>query len=278
MKYSSALQQTYFHEFYNTERTRSYLDNLNLLYVALTRARQGLIVTAPHPEARSAKKSVAQLLHAGIQQTYALSPDWSDANLELNLGQWNSLTADNTDSNSGAVALQKYASTRWRDKLVIRHTAANLFDPANAKNEKINYGIHIHTVLSRITYASEVPETLDRLRLEGVISREEQLALDLQLKELLANPQIASWFSPTWDVRTEIPILVPKGGESRIDRLLLDKRKAVIVDFKTGEPTKADQKQVQEYMDTLHKMNYAEVEGYLLYIKTSEVVSVSPGR
>ena len=50
----------------SAERTRSYLDNLNLLYVALTRAEKGMIVMAPHPNVRNTKKSAAHLLYQGI--------------------------------------------------------------------------------------------------------------------------------------------------------------------------------------------------------------------
>jgi len=277
VRYSSALQQTYFDDFYNVERTRCYLDNLNLLYVALTRAEQGLIVMAAHPDTRNTKRTVAQLLYASIRQAYSFAPNWNDGTQELNLGRWDPPTTTGRPAMAGAIRLSNYASSRWRDKLVIRQTAPNFFDQP-AKHEKVNYGIHIHTVLSRISYATEIPQTLDRLRLEGLITREEQTDLDQRLTELLTNPQIASWFDTTWTVRTEIPILIPGGSESRIDRLLLNGKQAVVVDFKTGEPARADQKQVQEYMETLRKMNFVDVEGFLLYIKTSEVVSINTGR
>ncbi len=98
------------------------------------------------------------------------------------------------------------------------------------------------------------------------------------INELLANETIAHWFSSSWDVRTEVPILLPGEGDNRIDRLLTKGKKAVVVDFKTGEPSRADQKQVVSYIDTLRKMNFVDVEGYLLYVKTGEVVSVPPGK
>ncbi len=278
VKYSSILQQTFFDDYYAVERTRSYLDNLNLLYVAFTRAEQGLIVMAAHPDARIAKKSVAQLLFRSIQHSYSDHPNWNQDKQELNIGAWNVPPSIKSVPPTSAVSLTTYASFLWRDKLVIRRSAKEYFDqPAKEQYQKISYGIYIHTVLSRISYADEIPDTLDRLRLEGLITHEQQAILDVQLKDLLTNPQIASWFDRSWDVRTEIPILVPDGTEHRIDRLLIKKRKAVVVDFKTGEATKADQKQVQAYMGILHKMNFADVAGYLLYIKNSEVVTVLPG-
>ena len=113
---------------------------------------------------------------------------------------------------------------------------------------------------------------------EGLITSDDRDTLGAQLTELLMNPQVASWFDPQWDVRTEIPILLPSGLENRIDRLMLKGKKAVVVDFKTGIPSTADQKQVRDYIDILRKMNFADVEGYVLYIRTREVVSVVQGK
>ncbi len=279
VKYSGTLQQTYFADHYKAERIRSYLDNLNLLYVAMTRAEQGLIVMAPHPDVRNAKKSVAQILHSGIQLSYAMSEQWNNTEQELSTGVWTAATSAKPKATSEALSLSSYASFRWRDKLVMRQTARDFFDqPSDNKLEKITYGIYIHTVLSRISYAHEIPDTLDKIILEGLINHSQKESLNQQLQELLKNPQVASWFEPDWEVRTEVPILLPGGAENRIDRLLLREKKAVVVDFKTGEPTKADQKQVQDYIDILHKMNFADVEGYLLYIRRAEVVAVLQGR
>ena len=52
----------------------------------------------------------------------------------------------------------------------------------------------------------------------------------------------------------------------------------MVVDFKTGEKSSADQKQVSAYMEILRKMNFKEVEGYLLYTRDSEVISLGEGK
>ncbi len=279
VKYSSTLAQTYFKDAYTAERTRSYLDNLNLLYVALTRAEHGLMVLAPHPAQSRASKTVAQLLFTGIEQSFSESSTWNSSTYELNIGQWQTSTSSDKKQPLDSFQLTSYASFRWRDKLVMRQTAKGYFGVADdEQHEKISYGIFIHTVLSRISYADEIPDILDRIILEGLITLDQRETLNSQLQELLLNPTIASWFEKDWDVRTEIPILLPDGSENRIDRLMLKDKKAVVVDFKTGEPTKADQKQVFDYMEILRKMNFIEVDGFLLYIKKGEVVSIPQGK
>ena len=51
----------------------------------------------------------------------------------------------------------------------------------------------------------------------------------------------------------------------------------MIVDFKTGAQRKADEKQVNHYMEILRQMNFLEVEGFLLYLGRNEIVEVKSG-
>jgi ATP-dependent exoDNAse (exonuclease V) beta subunit len=136
----------------------------------------------------------------------------------------------------------------------------------------------MHAVLSRMNYSDELDEMLEKIWVEGVIASDEKTTLQTQLRELLSNERIAGWFSRDWQVRTEVPVLLPGGAEYRIDRLLLKEKRAVVVDFKTGARKKADEKQVIDYMDTLRKMNFLQVEGYLLYLAENAIAEVKPGR
>jgi hypothetical protein len=112
----------------------------------------------------------------------------------------------------------------------------------------------------------------------GFITSLEMESLKGQLRQLFSDPQIASWFSSEWQVRNEVPILLPGGKESRIDRLIHKNQRAIVIDFKTGKPSNHDKRQVMEYIQTLRLMNFIEVEGYLLYIQTGDVVSVKAGK
>lgn len=279
VKYGSILKETAFAEYYEEERSRCYLDNLNLLYVALTRAEQGMIVMAPSLSIRNIKGTVARLLYEGIRNSDALKSKWNEAAEEWKSGEWTLSKSANKGDQKPALKLDCYPSSQWREKLVIRQTSKGHFEPRdNEKMQRARYGVHLHAVLSRIKFADEVNEVIQKIVFEGLITKEERPIIEKLVEELLSNPTIASWFTRDWDVRTEVPILIPGGGDNRIDRLMLKNGKATVVDFKTGEHKSEDQKQVAEYMEILKKMNFTDVEGYLLYIKNGDVVSVPPGK
>ncbi len=46
------------------------------------------------------------------------------------------------------------------------------------------------------------------------------------------------------------------------------------IDCKTGEPNPSHEKQVTEYRNLLTQMGYLNIESYLLYIKSGELVGV----
>ncbi len=275
IKYSSKLKESYFSEFYEKEFVRTYLDNLNLLYVACTRAEHGLFIMAPHPKNRNQRESVGKLIFESIGSDLELQKHWSESTLQWKVGELTS-SFDERKENGSTVELQNYPASRWRDKLIIKRSSASFFEkPEEISQEKIRYGLHMHAVLSRIHHAIEISEALNLIVGEGLITESEKEPLTKQLDALLGQPQIKDWFSSAWEVRTEVPILLPGGEESRIDRLMVNGKKAIVVDFKTGERNKRDQQQVLDYMNILRQMNFTEVEGYVLYLRDMEVVNVA---
>jgi ATP-dependent helicase/nuclease subunit A len=272
VKYGSALKNTCFRAYYEQERAQCYLDNLNLLYVAFTRAELGLWVMAS-----PRKNTVAGLVYDSIQQEESLIQHWNEAEQVLKLGMLSVLQEDGQHPNE-TIELKSYPTARWRDKLVIRQAGKLFFGEGSDQQERVKYGIHVHSLLSRIHYADEMDKAFDEVIGEGLLSTTDRHEVKQHLTELFNSPMIAPWFNRGWQVRTEVPILLPGGEENRIDRLLTKEQHAIVIDFKTGKPSKADQKQVMEYMEILRKMNFTKVEGFVLYIRTGEVMEVMAGK
>lgn len=271
IKYGSKLEESYFSQSYQEEFTRAYLDNLNLLYVALTRAEQGMFVMAPY---KNQRETVAKLLVESIAGDFELQKHWKENELQWKIGELAALPEEKK-IRIDSIELEKYPASRWRDKLVIKRSSSSFFEkPEDLSHDKIRYGIYMHAVLSRIRYAEELEEALDGVIAEGFTTEEEKAGLTKQMNALLSQPQIRDWFSAAWDVRTEVPILLPQGGDNRVDRLMSKGSRAIVVDFKTGERNKRDLQQVTEYVNILRQMNFTDVEGYVLYLREMEVINV----
>lgn len=79
---------------------------------------------------------------------------------------------------------------------------------------------------------------------------------------MMGHPIVGGWFGKEWEVRTEVPVLIPGGKQSRIDRVMIGRKNTVIVDYKTGEKKEQDRRQVEGYAGLLTQMGYPNVQGF----------------
>jgi ATP-dependent helicase/nuclease subunit A len=285
VQYEKAMEQSCFADEFREERIRAYLDNLNLLYVALTRAEQGMILISPVSaklEVKSEPTHVAQLLFAVINQHEELAKHWKPETLTFEMGK---LQADTSKAltNENDIQLTQFARGSWAQKIVVKQSGKQFYEPGlKSKIEKIQYGIKVHEVLSRIKLSSDLSTAIQDVLAEGLINKDEVELIKSQIEKLLANPQVGNWFTETWKILNEASILLPEGKELRVDRLLLRDKKAVVIDYKTGDKKPEDKTQVNAYMLALRNMNYA-AKGYLIYleeegIQIEEVKAAADGK
>lgn len=278
--YTTSLKDSYFNDDYLAEKNKAYVDNLNLLYVAQTRAELGLVFYGPKWDNEGDPKNVGQLAYNILDLDPKLKPNWNQDQTVWATG--NLLDPENVleEGDESKVILNGYQAYDWRNKLVIRTEGTEFFlETKTEKREKINFGILLHKILSRITYKMESDSAVQQLTSEGVIMKEELEEVQSLLDKMWTMPAVADWFSKDWTVKTEAPLLIPNHRPERIDRVIFKetpagKKKAVIIDYKSGEKKQADKDQVLAYAQHLQQMGYVDVEGFLLYLFPLEVVPV----
>ncbi|HEY5826330.1 MAG TPA: UvrD-helicase domain-containing protein [Cyclobacteriaceae bacterium] len=272
VRYSGSLEKTYFKEDFEKEFTKAHLDNLNVLYVAFTRAEEGLIVFAPKPYAEKLT-TTGDLLFKVLQQVEGFNrEEYTSGTLEL-------LHPTNNENDFNTFVLDRYPSYDWRNKLVIKREGTEYFESdLSEKRTKINRGILVHTVLSRIHYKNQMEDALRDFFLSHALPEEDQKAVEEQVAQILQHKQAGAWFAKEWEVKTESTILLPGQMQQRIDRIMFSPKRTVIIDYKTGERKEKDRRQMEGYASVLAQMGYPNVEAYLLYLKemvVEEVVSKS---
>ena len=277
VRHSRSLENTFFEDAYKTELTKAYIDNLNLLYVSFTRAEEGLIAFAAHPRTKLAKAgNVGDLVYESIMNDVVLKEKLVDN--ELRLGTLELLNIEREGSVYLPLSLTHYPSYDWRQKLIIKREGAEFFEEAvSEKRASINYGILLHRLLAYIKHKSEAESVLNELHIQNVFTEEEREVLAVELKKMMDHEVVSSWFASSWEVRTEVPVLIPGGKQSRIDRVMIGKKNTIIIDYKTGAKKEADRRQVESYSGLLTQMGYPNVQGYLLYLNGLEVMEVMKG-
>lgn len=135
------------------------------------------------------------------------------------------------------------------------------------RNEKVRIGLFVHELLSKINTKKDIAKVLERYVLEGQIIMEEKNEIQTTLEEIVDTH--AEFFDEKWQVINEKDIMISQNGESRIyrpDRILKGSEGYIIVDFKTGEETAANEKQIENYKKILESLGRKVLKTQLIYL------------
>ncbi|MFO7614085.1 MAG: UvrD-helicase domain-containing protein [Bacteroidales bacterium] len=261
------LEETEYNEIYSDEMARSHIDMVNVLYVALTRPEERLyVITKPLPEKPGSNNSVPKLFSSFFQAEGM----WEKERTVYQYGErWK--RPKKTEEPVSAEAPSGPPPGRSSLRLLLRQQAPLAWDMEDpVKNRE--WGNLVHLALSMIRNERDAAGVLQDLKLEGIITSEQQADLSGIIDGLMHHPEIGRFFSASYEVRNEPEMMDEKGKLYRPDRVIFRDNKATVIDYKTGKPSQYHNKQVQEYADLLRQMQY-EVEGaYLVYLDKKPVV------
>ncbi|EJL76048.1 UvrD-helicase domain-containing protein [Chryseobacterium populi] len=135
------------------------------------------------------------------------------------------------------------------------------------RNEKVRTGIFVHELLSRINSEKDIKKVLETYVLEGQITLEEKNEIQETLQQIITT--YSEFFDEKWEVINEKDIMISERGESRIyrpDRILKNNDEYIIVDFKTGEVTEKNDRQIENYKDVLESLGRKVIKTQLIYL------------
>ena len=295
---------------YLQEHLQNTVDNLNLLYVAFTRARRSLFVLGRRKASATRSMLIEQTLPLVADQLSSMSSCHDD---ELN-GQsllegldddqqplrftYGTLAPQATSHPSPLtphpsknpflqpsvplpVDIHSYAhQVSFRQSNRSRAFMSGDDEEARQREEYIQTGSILHEVFSTIRTADDIPDALKKLQTEGVIYdgqlTPERIASLLQKR--LNNPRVADWFSGRWTLYNECNILSLEGDavcQHRPDRVMTDGHEWIVVDFKFGSPKPEYHDQVRQYMRLIQEMTLTPIKGYLWYVYSNHIEEVT---
>ena len=278
---------TIYEEDYHNEHLQNVVDNLNLLYVAFTRARSSLFVIGR----RGAKKSRSEI----IELTLPLLNEGRLTGLEdvdqPLVYEYGTPTASRQEMETKKTANVFLQPSDAIHVTVTTNEVKTEFRQSNQSREFINgddeqagtsyiqLGSILHRIFSVIRTKDDIGTALHQLESEGIIY-DDVVTLErisTMLRQRLEHPKVAEWFSGRWTLFNECTILSMEDGEvkeHRPDRVMTDGKEWIVVDFKFGRQNNDYPKQVRNYMNLLKTMGHTEVKGYLWYVYSNIIEEV----
>jgi ATP-dependent exoDNAse (exonuclease V) beta subunit len=270
---SRDLENTSFSETYIKEFDECIIDNLNLLYVAFTRAGRELFVYGPSV---ANENYIASL----FKSTLSKLDEWTEPENPALPIVFTSGTSTSAPAKNKSEDINIYQPAVREPSAAIANTDytpawPELSTPVDSK--EIRFGKHVHESMASIRKVADVEKVITKLSMSEEWSRTFADFIELENAvnktwQLMAHN---GWTDPRYTVFSEVDICDRNGNVVRPDRVLVDDDKAIVIDFKTGAKEEEHHKQVATYMELLLETGIKEVEGYLLYTDELKTVQVA---
>ncbi|MDY2586152.1 UvrD-helicase domain-containing protein [Winogradskyella aquimaris] len=257
---------------YDLHQNQLELDNINLLYVTLTRAVEQLYIISKKDI--NSKGVVNEKTYAGMFISYLQHKGlWTDDSLNYDFGTYQPNKKEKTPK-AEANSINLISVPKENHNLQIITKAGQLWD--TKQGEAIERGNLVHLILSKIKTFDDIDFAIDDLLVSGDIAKQDEEILRSTVMEVIQHPKLNYYFQNIHKVYNERDIVTPMGEILRPDRININlKNEAVLIDYKTGEQKTSHKSQLHAYASVLESMNYNVKHKYLVYINDRvEVIEV----
>ncbi len=274
---------------YKNELLYQIVDNLNILYVATTRAKNNLYIFTDAQGGKGNK--ISKLINTLIDEL--LSLDGATLDSEEDVYRYGSVVArkeskkkeeqkNNPFAAAEEVAKQPFA--HYKNKLTFKQSRELARFLASDKKEQRNYesaarGELMHSILAQLNTGEELPRLLNKMVIAGLIPGEkEKNYIKNKIENALQHERAKEWFSGRYKLFNECAILCNSYDKEqknfRPDRVMTNNGEVIIVDYKFAKKSEQHTKQVKDYMNLLAMIGYSNIKGYVWYIDRNEIEEV----
>jgi ATP-dependent exoDNAse (exonuclease V) beta subunit len=255
---SKRIEESFFSEEYGRELESTYMDNINLLYVAFSRAEEQLYIFSTaekEPKPDPLPSNVCRLLHTIIDNI-----ELPDAVSELNKFSFGTKDFSPRDSKECASPENIHPAPFFNFKEKIKLAAKKEYNLAQVK------GNILHTVLSKVYQTTHLPKAIG-----STIATEEIDTYKAAAENIVKLFEGNNWFDIKWSHINERAIWHNK-KQLRPDKVLLSDTECIIIDYKTGAKSKENNRQMEEYMEAYKKLfpGNLKMSAFLVYIDVDD--------
>ncbi|MDO5570931.1 MAG: UvrD-helicase domain-containing protein [Bacteroidales bacterium] len=279
ISYKSSLANSIFAKEYLDEKRSAYIDNMNIAYVAFTRAKDELIIYAQKEKKPENLNTISSLLQYAIEnncspknerEIISLNEHFDGDENIFSLGDYCTRKNDEKKDSSQCM-IGDYISIDPSKRLQLRLHGKGYF---NEREERL-YGNMMHEILSSIKSTEDIDAAVEEYVRSGEIKEADKKEIIIKIKNIVSDKNVYQWFQNDINILNEREILIEDGNFIRPDRIIINNGCATVIDYKFGMvERKSYFKQVRKYMSEIKKMGFDNVEGYLWYVTMGKIVPV----
>ena len=306
---SQSSSDTLFADYYDKESFLQHVDNINTIYVAMTRAALGMHIIAKMPSAKCIEavdtgaipdfKDFSQILYwfvAANTMFSDISHGVEDGVIWFEKGQIVDFESLRKKADSQveifpieegrefpSIALnqivqdEEEVDVRERGRLKFSADALEFFDENQSCVSSSNRirGIVLHDILAQVKLPEDISPAVENAKLNGLLTADEAEIALRHLTDAVSGVADRNWFpaNPT-ALYNEVSLIDVDGLVYRPDRVVVVDGEVKVIDYKFGEHHRRYERQVKKYMEMWGKMGYGNVSGYLWYLDSGNIVEL----
>ena len=248
------------------EKEGNRLDNLNLLYVAFTRAVQRLYVIAKQGQESKPNLIRDFLMDKGNHQIQANEAQVYRFGNSRFRNPKEKMDEEKTEQTGDSIA------SDWFGKISVDPNPTMVWQSKSEKLLPREFGELVHQIMAKIRTVDEMDSVLTPYLSNGTIDEETAVWIRDRFMQMGQTAEIAAAFSPAAKVKTECEIYYPTINKViRLDRYAELPDAIYLIDYKTGKKDKEYNHQVQNYANALKEMTDKEIRAYLVYLSEASI-------
>ena len=293
---------------YIEEVEKAAFDDFNIMYVAMTRARDLLFIYSNKIQTEEEKTSESYNFFMeyfdadnGYENSYAEGETSEKEDVDLIKNRFVTVSNDKSIKYElGTIEYHKDKEKEEKDVLELKSgetpqlldwTRTLKIEPEPTMfwaEDDDNYmpkewGNLVHDILSKINTIEDADRVFANYVNEGSIDKQKADKLKRQFEKIVDLKEVKEAYSKNAIVRNEIDILTYDSSINenvilRPDRYAELEDKVILIDYKTGMPQEEYDDQLKNYMQALRGMGVEKIiEAYLIYInKADENIDIKP--
>ncbi|QBN19044.1 UvrD-helicase domain-containing protein [Flavobacterium nackdongense] len=239
------------------------LDNINVLYVALTRAEEQLYVISSLFKANKEGNYPNNMASFFIDYLTKES-NFDETQLAYDFGHSERISSA-TKAQKEFKAIPQVAAILDSKNIKIAQKESIMW--GTHQQEAIEYGNVVHEVLSFVATKKDVDLAITKAIESGLITVNQKEVVCKTIQEIVNHSELSICFEEGSQVLNEQTIIQKEGKTIKPDRMVLTKAKEVyLLDYKTGLYNAKHRLQLENYQNAIELMGYKVLKKSIVYI------------
>ena len=248
----------------NEEKDSNRLDNLNLLYVAFTRAIQRLYVIA-----KQGKENQPNIIFDFLKDDHEHQVP-GDGALVYRFGSPDFMKPKKKEEDEKKALKTDSVAGDWFGKIKVDDNPTMVWQSRSDKLSPREFGDMVHQILAKIRTVDDMERVLVPVVSDGTIDNKTADWIRDKFMQMAQDSQIEAAFNTNAKVKTESEILY-QGKVLRLDRYAELPDVIYLLDYKTGKKEPEHHAQVQHYAQAVKELSDKEIRAFLVYLSENTI-------